>query len=231
MALQALILTRDRDMMKLFARAFEAASIQLHAAITPMEALKRLMRGKFDAVIIDCDDVTDSLDVLETLRGGKFNKTAIAFAVLNGGTSVKAAYDAGANFILEKPVTAEALTKSLRAAHGLIVRERLRYHRHPLDAHAKLRLESEAELSVAVLNVSEGGMGVILQHKPQDKLVGRLQLEFHLPNSSVPISGKGEIAWQLEDGRIGVRFFQLDPTSKRELDSWMQKNLELYPIV
>src|SRR5690349_8055908 len=103
MSLEALIVSTDKDVVSAFRRVLSANSIGLNAATTAQEAGKILVQRKFDAVIIDCDDVRGGCDLLEGLRKGESNRNAVAFALLNGVTTMKQAYDLGSNFVLEKP--------------------------------------------------------------------------------------------------------------------------------
>ena len=61
---------------------------------------------KFDAVIIDCDDLRGGLGVLQGLRATPSNKNSVTFAVLNGKktTTQQALCEVGVNFVLQKPI-------------------------------------------------------------------------------------------------------------------------------
>src|SRR5262249_22548117 len=154
---------------------------------------------------------------LEELRRGKMNKSVIAFALLNDRAAMKSAYEAGANFVLQHPVSADAVTRSLRAAHGLILRERRRYHRHRVKGTAYLVLGSDQELQAEIINVSEGGMSAKVRQMTKQKPAGAVKIRFSLPDSAVEVEGKGEISWCRDDGRMGIRFTQLRHASRSEL--------------
>src|SRR5947209_4787096 len=128
--LQGLLLSRDHELIRTIRRAMEMVSIELEAVTDPEKASALLTTKKFDTFLCDCDDVHSGCQVIQRLRGGKSNKKAIVSAITNGITTVKQAYEMGANFVLDKPVSLERAAKNLRAAHGLIMRERRRYFRH-----------------------------------------------------------------------------------------------------
>src|SRR5436305_8356178 len=96
--------------------------------------------------------------MMRELRKGSSNRMAIVFAITHG-TSIHAAFDMGANFVLEKPVTPERAARSLRAAHGLMMRERRRYLRQSVNLPAVLSANGAAT-QAAILDVSEGGVSV-----------------------------------------------------------------------
>ena len=129
MALQALLLSRDPEVHRTIRRVFDSANIDLDLSNNADQARHILTRRKYDAVLVDCDDMSNGPVVLRELRQGKSNKSCIAFAVVSGKTSIQQAFEMGANFVLDKPISLDRATRSVRAAQGLIMRERRRYHR------------------------------------------------------------------------------------------------------
>lgn len=219
MALDALLLSQDQDFVRLYKRVFEGAGITAHVSAAAGDADQQLQRSKFDAVVIDLDEVSTAADVLRGLRQGRANRRAIVFAILHGKTSVKEAYDLGANFVLEKPISGERLTRSLRAAYGLIVRERRRYYRHKVDSRLYLSGDKSPEVNAIVLDISEGGLHA--QVPAKHDLGGSIKLRFTVPGTSTWVEGFGEVTWRRQDGRIGVQFTQLSLLGRRELDQWL----------
>jgi CheY-like chemotaxis protein len=223
MSLEALILSNDKEVISAFRRVLSANSINLNAATSAQEAGQILVNRKFDAVIIDCDDVKGGCGLLESLRKGQSNKNVIAFALLNGVTTMKQAYDLGSNFVLEKPLTADRISRSVRAGRGLILRERRRYFRYPVGTDAFVTLGDDKELKAKVLNLSEGGVAVELAIKTKPE--GQIRTRFLLPLSAVQIKGKCEVQW-FNDGQLGLRFTQLEPESRQELTRWLTRKIE-----
>src|SRR5437762_2018978 len=116
--LKALLLSRDQEVVRVMRRALETVSIGAEVVTASEQAGESINRQKFDAVLIDVDDVHEGPTVIPKLRSGKSNQRSIVFAITNGITTVKTAFDMGANFVLGKPVSFERATRSLRAAHG-----------------------------------------------------------------------------------------------------------------
>src|SRR5882724_5597079 len=116
-----------------------------------------LARKKYNALFVDGDDLRDGYDLLSSLRNCPSNKTSIAFAITSGKTGAKTAYDAGATFVLGKPITSVGVSKAMRAASGLILRERHRYLRHPINVSMCMMFYgADLENEVRLINVSEG---------------------------------------------------------------------------
>src|SRR5437870_3358721 len=92
-----------------------------------------LLSEKFDAVIVDCDDLQGGLEVLQELRKGTSNRNSVAFAILNGKTTASQAFQMGANFVLQKPISPLNSMRCFNAALGFMYREQRRYFRHPVE--------------------------------------------------------------------------------------------------
>jgi CheY-like chemotaxis protein len=221
MALQALLLSRDPEVHRTLRRVLDAANIELEVCNNTDQARMALGRRKYDAVLVDCDDTEKGSEILQELRQGKSNKSCIAFALVHGKTSVQQAFEIGANFVLDKPISLERATRSVRAAQGLIMRERRRYHRHLLRATGAILVDAGAELPVSITNISEGGISIECARQLDEG--GAARLKFLLPGAKRALEIKGEVMWSNTEGQAGIRFQVLPLEAKKELDSWLER--------
>jgi DNA-binding NarL/FixJ family response regulator len=229
MALQALVLSRDTETVRVMRAALNDLSITCEASMLPERATELLAKRKFDAVVVDCDDVEGAPEVLRELRKSPSNKRAMAFAVVNGTTTVKDAFEMGANFVLDKPLTAERAMRSLRAAHGLMKREHRRYFRTRVEAEVQLITPGGQQLRGTITNLSEGG--VALQMSEVGTALTALKtsvivkLRFALPGRC-RLEAKGEVI-RADSGRgVGLRFLHLEQKMQRELEQWLGQQME-----
>src|SRR5256885_13586495 len=132
MAMNSLILSRDAEAIGLLRRVLGDNGISIEACTGPEQFKEILESRKFDAVFVDCDDVAGAGETLREMRTVPSNRKTIGFAIVNGVTTLQQAFEMGANFVLDKPLAAERLTRSLKAAQGLMANERRRYYRHPV---------------------------------------------------------------------------------------------------
>ena len=229
MALQSLLLSRDDDVIRILRRVLNDLEIEVEVCTVPDKAAAELKRRKWDAIIIDCDDCHGALDVLRSVRQGTANKTSTAFAIINGITSVRNAFEMGANLALEKPITADRALHSFRAVHGMMLAERRRYYRHPVDMAVTLRYESKEtqrsqEVLATAINLSEGGMAVKLKSMPPDtKAVATIK--FVLPGTSTWIETNGTIAWADGEAQAGIRFENPAFAVKEHLARWFNQKM------
>jgi CheY-like chemotaxis protein len=221
MHLQSLLLTHDTEVTRVLRPTLEKLSIELEICVET-EVEKRLSEDRFDAVIVDCDDLQSGLQVLLGLRQTPGNKRSIAFALLNGTTTTTQAFQCGANFVLQKPISLLNATRCFSAALGLMERERRRYFRHPVEISVGIAFPDGAQRSVIATNISEGGMAICLEDPfPNHK---SLTATFTLPGERVAISTNAELAWT-SDIRGGLRFLQLAVNSREQLDNWLKQQM------
>jgi CheY-like chemotaxis protein len=225
MSLHSLLVSNDPAAVRLLRRIFGDVGISTVHQDNVDLAFDALGSRKFDAVLVDCDDMIGARDVLLGLRKLPSNKRAIVFAIVNQQTSVQQAFELGANFVLDKPLAAERVTRSVRAAHGLMTNERRRYFRFPMTSTVTLSLgENGAESLGTMVNLSEGGMAVKM--KQPLAIDTPLRFRFQLPDSKRPIEGKGSIAWVDSRGLAGVSFHHLSPALKGELQRFLASRFE-----
>jgi CheY-like chemotaxis protein len=223
--LKALLLTRDQEVLRVIRRVLETVTIDLETITSTDAARQAIGRRKFDAVLVDCDDVQSGCEVIRELRQGKSNAKAIVFAITNRVTTTKDAFNLGANFVLEKPISPDRAARSLRAAHGLILRERRRYHRHEVKTTARVTYGSLRDVPVPMSNISEGGVALGATRTPDMK--GVVHLRFQLPGCDKALEAKGEFVGSSSGGKhVGIRFTTMPSTSKSELEAWLIRQLE-----
>lgn len=222
--LQALLLTRDQEVLRVIRRVLETVSIDLQTVTSTDQSRQIISRKKFDAILIDCDDVQDGANIVREIRHGKSNSKAIVFAITNQITTVRRAFELGANFVLDKPISPDRAMRGLRAAHGLIVRERLRYHRHEVASTVHLSYGPLRDSPVPLSNVSEGGLALHTTRTPE--MQGPVQMRFDLPGCTRSVEASGEFIWSTHTGRVGIRFTNVSANAKAALELWLYRQLQ-----
>jgi CheY-like chemotaxis protein len=224
MNLESLLISQDAALLGVLRPTLEkiAVNVQVCGDIKPASDL--LTKYKFDAVIVDCDDLPGGDDLLKSIRKTRSNARSVSFAVLNGKTSTLEAFQSGANFVLQKPLTPLNATRCFNAALNFMVRERRRYFRHPVEMPVRIILPNTPELNAISTNVSEGGMAIRLVGKlPKD---AQAKVQFSLPGSNISLELKGEIAWVDGTGHAGFRFVEVPQSSQYQLDKWLTERMQ-----
>jgi CheY-like chemotaxis protein len=183
-----------------------------------------LTRRKTDALFVDLD-VPGAIPLIESIRKGTSNNKVVIFACGMSSKDHTSTLNAGANFLLRKPLTVDAVFLHITIAKELLERERRRYFRHPVNLPVILKDEG-SEQRARITNLSEGGMAVHTV-KPLRR-TGFVDFVFELP-LGVSIHGKGQVAWINAEGMAGIAVQKLDGSGKEYLESWLLAQEELGP--
>lgn len=224
MPLQSLLVSRDAHVIGVLRPTLEKLSIDVEVCRGAKSGNEILLSEKFDGVIVDCDDLQGGLDVLESLRKGNSNKNSVAFAVLNGNTTTQRAFELGANFVLQKPISPLNAMRCFSAAVGFMTRERRRYFRQPVSLPVTAIFGKGQEIKATSSNISEGGMAILFKGKLPK--AGLSKVIFTLPAGRVAIEPKADVAWADGSGRAGIRFTDMPASSRQELDAWLGEQIE-----
>jgi ActR/RegA family two-component response regulator len=184
-------------------------------------ALERLKRVKFEAVVVDFQLGSQAAAVLEGARQSASNEHAVVFTVSGSEAEAAEAFKAGSTFVLRRPLSATSIDLSLKAAYGLIVRERRRYFRCPVEVPVVILRTAMQTVHGHTVNISEGGMSVTaaVPLGPGDQA----QLQFNLPGDEFQFVLESTVCWAKEP-RLGLQFLSPDQTSK--LQEWLSRRLE-----
>ncbi len=216
MGLSALLLSRDAAVVELLRPLLPELGLSTDQCNSPEVGCQRLANRKYEAIIIDAE-LPGALAFMASLRQMPTARHAVVFS-LTKSTSMTAAFQAGANFVLPKPLSAERAMRSFRAAHGLMMGERRRYYRHPVSLPAVLAYGNQIQ-SVLLTNLSEGGMAIAISAPLASGQM--LKWKFALPESNLCLEGKGEVSWTDARGNAGVRFVHIPRPYKLLLEEWL----------
>ena len=224
MNLESLLISEDAGLLSVLRPTLEKISVDIQVCAGSQPRSELLRKRKFDAVIIDCDDLQNGVDLLKSLRQTESNAKSVAFAVLNGKTTTQQAFQFGANFVLQKPLTPLHAGRCFNAALNFMVRERCRYFRHPVELPLRLFLPLDQELSATSTNISEGGMAIRTVSKlPKDT---QARFRFTLPGITTPMELKGQVAWADGTGHAGIRFVDVPQSAQYQLEKWLNDRLQ-----
>jgi DNA-binding response OmpR family regulator len=223
MPLESLLLSRDPEVIRVLQPALERLSIMVEVCHGASSGQEIVRTEKFDAVLVDCDDLKGAASVLQGLRSSASNKNSVTFAILNGATTTQQAFQMGANFVLQKPISALNAKRCLGAAINFMIREQRRYFRHAVGVPATIAL-GQGKLKVTTTNISEGGMAISFKGQLPKGSVSTVN--FKLPGTVTPLEPKIQLAWMDESGRAGLRFTDMSKESRDQLDQWLAAQME-----
>ena len=217
-------MSRDADVFRVLRPTLEKLSIEVEICQEAKKASEILISEKFDAVIVDCDDLPGGVEVLEGLRATPSNKNSVTFAIVNGRkTTTQDAFGMGVNFVLCKPLSALNASRCFHAAMGFMLRERRRYFRHPVKMPVTIAL-GDKQLKATSTNISEGGIAILMHQALPKNATPRVQCT--LPGTSIALDVETVVAWADLKGYVGLRFLNLAAGSQELLEGWLNSQLE-----
>ncbi len=222
MEVSALIISKDDKSLGVLRRAMLSVGVSAEASGGIASAMKAVGTRKFDGIVVDCDDLEGGLDLLKSLRAQPITKSAIIFAMVHNTTSMQQVFQLGANFVMEKPLAYDRIMRCLRAAQGLMIGERRRYYRHPVEIAVYLDLGS-GNITAESIDLSSGGVAIATGQELAPGKQGNLR--FTLPVSNESVEASCEIVWA-DRGRSGIKFLKLSKSSKAALDDWLAERFD-----
>ena len=207
--MHCLLLTRDATLLAVIRAGFSAVNVELEMRTDVTSAIELSARRHVDSFVIDCDDVPHAGDLLSQIRNSRSNKLSLIFAVVNATTSVSMAVEAGANFVLDKPVQDNQLRSFLDIALPRMERDHRRYFRHKVDLPIELLCQTGETIAGKIMNVSES----VLPLTPfgPASVEGVVTVRFGLPSVNPQIfQAKADVVWN-DAFAMGLRFLRIEP--------------------
>src|SRR4051812_12209910 len=100
-------------------------------SVTYNSAPERVQKGRYEAIVLLYDGSSSAAEMVQRIRSGVSNRDAVLF-VISTPQSESTAFRVRANFYMSPPLTIDSVVTTFKAAYGLLVRSRSRWHREPV---------------------------------------------------------------------------------------------------
>jgi c-di-GMP-binding flagellar brake protein YcgR len=220
MDLRALVVCPDQDSASLLALMQSELGMAAEHTTSISCGLELLDSRHFDAIVLDYRADRSSEQFLTRLRQSAKNRSSMLIAIVDGTFNARPVFGLGANFVLYRPLSSERTRMSLRAARGLMRRERRRSPRKPISSTANVAYPGAPELNAALTDLSDGGTALLTASRIPPAC--KVYFEFALPGQKQLVRLSGEVAWQDASGRTGIRFLDVPQSSRRLIQTWLQ---------
>jgi PilZ domain len=195
--------------------------------VTYSGAPDRVQRGRYEAMVLYYDGSSAASELVQRIRSGVSNRDSVLF-LLSTPASQQTSFRVRANFFINPPISEQSIITTFKAAYGLLVRSRSRWHREPVTATAYLNLGLVKNVPANILNLSQGGVSISCGQvlRPQQLLLMR----FGLPGTDELLCVSGVVVWTRADGMAGVRFAEVPQPTQKVLRDWVEERLELAKV-
>src|ERR1700730_19354567 len=160
MALTSLVVCADLKAVQVLGQILRELNIEAEHAGALAQPAARLSTQQFDAVVVDCQDQMPAIELIAGVRKLPINRSTLIIALVDGREQVRDIFGQGANFIVYKPVSAERAGSSLRAARGLMAREKRAKLRISLHAPASIAYGHAENVAATLLDLREDGLAI-----------------------------------------------------------------------
>lgn len=203
------------------------ASLQqfaISAVVCPdsLTAVTLINTRKFEAVVVDFALGQHMTDILERVRLSPSNQNSVTFALVN--PTEESYLQIQPNFVIRKPLVAQEIGSTLKAALGLVIRDYRRYFRCPVTVPVRIWIDNKAQVDCEMMNVSEGGLAVATPVRFTPGVAVRI--DFALPGEPVKFEMEAEICWCDTKGRAGLHFRSVSEKNSLLLQAWLSRRLE-----
>ncbi len=188
------------------------------------EALRQFQRHRFEAVIVDCAEASVSAQLVRHLRelpAGRY-MTVIAFVDGHGVTPRILAE--GATFVISRGCSSMLAARCLRVAARLMLGERRRYFRYPVQMPVMLSFPTGQELRCTSMDLSKGGLAVRAPVKIEPGQ--KVQVTFTFPGTKHIFEATGEVVWSDFSFMAGLRFAKVEDVHRNQLEEWLANRKE-----
>jgi CheY-like chemotaxis protein len=216
-ALEFLLVTSEPFTVNAMQAALKEVGAALDCAPSPESARDLVGSRKVDGIILDVD-IKTALDLISRMRRSK-NARAFAFVCVKNDAEEAVALKGGANALLTKPFSVEAIAAKIASFKSIIASERRRYRRHNVTLPVVITLGEIAYPGI-VENISQGGIAV----RMPCLLAAASTVEFSFDlESGTSIEGSAQLRWASQDGLCGLEFRILPPRCKDDLMNWLRE--------
>ena len=116
MGYQALLFCPDEKTARTVTQVLTELEFSVEPCTEAFAAVKKLMGGHFDAVVVDCDNEQNAALLFKSAKNSMAGQASLAVAVVEGQAGVAKAFRIGANLVLTKPINVEQAKGTLRVA-------------------------------------------------------------------------------------------------------------------
>jgi DNA-binding response OmpR family regulator len=218
MRLNALVVSRSSESARVLIAAFAELGMEYRVSASVPEAMEILATDHHSALIVDFD-LPDAASLTRMARTISFSRPVL-FGMVGSTTSVASTFQAGANFILYKPLELTQVLHSLRAGRGFMQVDRRRALRQKSQGLAYLQFPTGV-VPALVLDVTEQGLS--LQAAEALTALRSVPLRFLLPGTTQVVQATGDFIWTDEKGRAGIFFRRMAAGCRRDLEAWLKK--------
>ena len=219
MKLNALVMSRSHSSVRVLVGAFAELGIEYRVSPSASETSEMLATDYHSALILDFE-LPQVGQVAKLARAASEKRRPVLFGMIGSTTSIGSVFQAGANFVLYKPLDPLQVLHSLRAAQGFMREDRRNSSRQKSESLAYLQLQS-GTVPALVQDITDQGLSI--QAAEPMLPLRNVPLRFLLPGTTNVVNATADFIWADQEGRAGLFFTKMAAACARDLEDWLKK--------
>jgi hypothetical protein len=217
--LKALLLCRDPETVGIVSHLFREVGVETQTCDSESHVLPRLASGKYEALVLDCDELAACPDVVKNVRAVPPNQGLPVFVIASEENAKGPVSSLDNAFLIGRPLVLSDIRSLLRTVYGRMIRSSQAYFRMNVEIPVSLARAAGPVLQCSTLNISQNGMAVITPVSLD--LSEGLKLMFVIPHTDVVVSAEGTVIWDNAKGKAGIRFECSSATAQARFLEWL----------
>jgi CheY-like chemotaxis protein len=220
-SLELLIVSNDYSTLKMFVRAWRESGSRIDSAASIACAGDLVRSRKMHGVVVDMRLGGACEFISQTRKSGVQGGPIIVACATTAGEE-QAALVAGANFVVQKPISTSKVFDLLTLSGAIEPPQRRFSMRHRLIAPVTI-FSDGLQYRALTSDLSQGGMAI------RSARVAGAQtcLEFFLEIRSTAVAGRGRIMWCSDNGYAGIQFDSVRCSNPLPFPEWLDKQAVL----
>lgn len=219
--LSAFLLSTDPQSLFVVKHTFDQYALRITHCGTFPTAFETLKQKKFDLFVLDCD-LRGMEELLSSETLNCLGRTSNVIALTGASSSLSDSLCRRARYVLDKPLTVEAMAGTLQRMYRLILLEKRAYFRCAVrisaSASYQLNFIRQPLENAVLLDVSQNGLCLNTSKVlPQGV---KTFVDFELPGTKDQIHVTGNVMWS-ERGRTGIQFSSVPAQELDNLRHWL----------
>jgi CheY-like chemotaxis protein len=216
----AAILCSDKRSLQTLKTTLDELDIELVNCPSGQAALEMVMTGQCSTLIVDFDlPGADEVIRMASLLPPIQKPTLLAIAC-RAWPGTGQAFQSGASRILYRPVEPEQIKEALKDEKKSRKANRRKAARYDVKTLVYLDLENG---TIPGVSIDIGEHGLAVQATETVPMASNLAFRCVLPGTKVTLQGHADVIWASDQGRAGLFFSKLSPTSRKHLKHWLHK--------
>src|SRR6266852_1484983 len=210
--LEGVLFTTDAQVLSVMNQVLDNFEIDREVCLESASVLNAVTTMKFDTLIMDWIGTYESTRILNAMRNSEQNAKSTVLALVRGDREMQAATQAGANFIVYKPMNVDQATRC------------------EVDIPVVANILGAGPVKGRIINVSVRGLAFLCDDDV--KVDQQLAIALTLPGSAALIHVTGKVANVIKlEGitRVGVNFTSMLPNHLEVLEQWITDHLPPLP--